>query len=262
MDFGLQGKRALVLAASRGLGFGSAKAIAAEGASVVIAGRIADTLNAAADEIARSAGKRPHTIVADLTVEGAGASVFEAAVKLVGGIDVLVNNTGGPPARQAKDVTAADIRGQLNGMVANIVEITHLAVPGMRERKWGRIVTIASSGTIAPIPNLALSNALRAALTGYMKTLAAEVAADGVTVNMALPGRIQTQRVDELDAVNAAHSGKSLEDVRKGAALTIPAGRYGTADEFGAVVCFLASAQASYVTGSQIRIDGGAVRSV
>ena len=262
MDFGLKGKRVLVLAASRGLGFGSAKAIAAEGAELVIVGRNAGTLDQAAAEISNASGVKPKTIVADLTSPGAGAAVFKAAVELMGGIDVLVNNTGGPPAKLARDVTADDIRAQLNGMVANIIEVTHLALSGMRERKWGRIITVASSGTIAPIPNLALSNALRASVVGYMKTLAAEVAAEGITVNIVLPGRIQTQRVDELDAVNAKREGKPVEDIRKSASAAIPAGRYGTADEFGAAVCFLASTQASYITGSQIRVDGGAVRSV
>ena len=132
----------------------------------------------------------------------------------------------------------------------------------MRERRWGRVITVASSGVVAPIPNLALSNALRAALLGWSKTLASEVAADGVTVNMVLPGRIATSRVEALDKAASTRTGKTVEEVAKAALATIPAGRYGEPEEFAAAAVFLASPQASYVTGTTLRVDGGALRNV
>jgi 3-oxoacyl-[acyl-carrier protein] reductase len=147
-------------------------------------------------------------------------------------------------------------------MVVPIFKLAGLVLPGMLERRWGRILTIASSGVVQPIPNLVISNALRASLVGWSKTLASEVAKDGVTVNLVLPGRIETDRVGELDAINAKAQGKTPEDVAAAARATIPAGRYGRVEEFAEVVCFLASERASYVTGSMIRVDGGAVRSV
>ena len=147
-------------------------------------------------------------------------------------------------------------------MVMSLVDLTGALVPGMRERRWGRVITVASSGIVAPIPNLALSNALRSALLGWSKTLASEVAADGVTVNMVLPGRIATSRVEALDKANAARTGKSMEEVEKAALATIPTGRYGEPDEFAAAAVFLASRQAAYITGTTIRVDGGALRNV
>ena len=143
-----------------------------------------------------------------------------------------------------------------------IFKLAALVLPGMRERGWGRILTIASTGVVQPIPNLVMSNALRSSLVGWSKTLAAEVAKDGVTANLVLPGRIQTDRVDELDAANAKAQGKSVEEIAAAARASIPAGRYGRVEEFADTVCFLASERASYITGSLVRVDGGAVRSV
>src|SRR5215210_5435701 len=147
-------------------------------------------------------------------------------------------------------------------MVAPIFRLASLVLPGMLERRWGRILTIASSGVVQPIPNLVISNALRASLVGWSKTLASEVAKEGVIVNVVLPGRIETDRVGELDAANAKAQGKTPDEIAVAARAMIPAGRYGRVEEFADTVCFLASERASYITGSMIRVDGGAVRSV
>ncbi|WP_420410517.1 SDR family oxidoreductase [Hoeflea sp.] len=262
MDLGLTGKRALVLASSRGLGLGIAEAIAAEGCDVMITGRSADKLEAAAAAInARGAGKA-HFTVSDLTERATPALLEEAVKAEFGDIDILVNNTGGPPPGPMSGADLDVVHRQFEIMVLSVMDLTNRLLPGMRSRNWGRVLTVASSGVIQPIPNLGLSNALRAALVGWSKSMANEVAADGVTFNMLLPGRIGTERLKELDAANAERSGKSLEDVAEAARAQIPAGRYGAVEEFGATAAFLVSAKASYINGSMIRCDGGAIKSV
>jgi 3-oxoacyl-[acyl-carrier protein] reductase len=260
MDLGLKGKRALVLSSSKGLGRGCAEALAREGADVFMTARSADKLEAAAASINAGGAGRAHTMAADLTKD-AGA-IVDKAMATLGGIDILVANTGGPPARTAVDVKPEDWTPMFEAMVMPVFRIAGLVLPGMRERGFGRIVTIASSGVLQPIPNLAMSNTLRSALVGWSKTLSNEVAGDGVTVNMVLPGRIQTDRLGELDKANADRQGKPVEDIAKAAIAQIPAGRYGRVEEFADMVCFLASERASYVTGSLIRVDGGAVKGV
>ena len=260
MDLGLKGKRALVLSSSRGLGLGVARSLAREGADILMTARSGDRLEAAAKAINGEGAGRAHTYVGDLA-ENVEA-IHEAAAKALGGIDILVANTGGPPARTALAARPEEWVPQFEAMVLPIVKLAALALPGMRERGWGRILTIASTGVVQPIPNLVMSNALRSALVGWSKTLAAEVAKDGITANLVLPGRIQTDRVDELDAANAKAQGKSVEEIAAAARGSIPAGRYGRVEEFADAVCFLASERASYITGSLLRVDGGAVRSV
>ncbi len=262
MDFGIKGKKALVLAASRGLGLGIAEALAAEGVDLLLVGRTAERLekNAAAIN-ARGAGKAA-ILAIDLGAPGAVDAIHAEAMKVLGQVDILINNSGGPPAKTALQVVPEEIPVHLAQMVLPQIGLANKVLPGMRERKWGRIVNVASSGLIQPIANLALSNAIRPMLLGWAKTLAEEVAADGVTVNMILPGRIATDRIAELDAANAARVGKSVDEVSAASKATIPAKRLGTAEEFGATAAFLCSQQAAYITGSQIRVDGGALRNV
>ena len=261
MDLGLKGKRALVLSSSRGLGLGVARSLAREGADILMTARSGERLEAAAKAINGEGAGRAHTYVGDLA-ENVEA-IHEAAVKALGGIDILVANTGGPPGPDgARRARPEEWVPQFEAMVLPIFKLAALVLPGMRERGWGRILTIASTGVVQPIPNLVMSNALRSSLVGWSKTLAAEVAKDGITANLVLPGRIQTDRVDELDAANAKAQGKSVEEIAAAARASIPAGRYGRVEEFADVVCFLASERASYITGSLIRVDGGAVRSI
>lgn len=262
MDLGLNGKRALVMSSSRGLGLGIAKALAAEGANVLLSGRTADKLAAACTAINAQGQGRADFVTADLTDPSAVATLAAAAADILGGVDILINNTGGPPPGHMADADMGVLEAQFDAMVLSVMKLTARLLPDMRAQGWGRIITIGSSGVIQPIPNLGLSNALRSALVGWSKSLSLDVAADGVTVNMLLPGRIHTERVDELDAAAAKRTGQTLDDTRAASRATIPAGRYGDVAEFAAVAAFLASVPASYVTGSLIRCDGGAIKSV
>jgi 3-oxoacyl-[acyl-carrier protein] reductase len=180
----------------------------------------------------------------------------------LGPIDILVNNTGGPAPSLAADTPTETWRREFETMVASVIAITAAVLPSMRRRGWGRVITSASSGVVTPIPNLAVSNALRSALVGWSKTLAREVARDGVTVNVVVPGRIATARVRALDEARAAREGRTAEEVAARSAADIPIGRYGRPEEYASVVAFLASVQSSYVTGSLIRVDGGLIASV
>jgi 3-oxoacyl-[acyl-carrier protein] reductase len=260
MDLGLKGKRALVLSSSRGLGRGVAEALAAEGADLVMSARSEDKLRAAAEAINAAGRGRACYIAADLKSEA--DAIHARAMDVLGGVDILIANTGGPPAGTALTVQAEAWVPQFEAMVLPIFKLAGLVLPGMRAAGFGRIVTIASSGVVQPIPNLVISNALRSSIVGWSKTLASEVAKDGVTVNLVLPGRIETDRTVEIDAANAKREGKSVEEVEAASMALIPAARYGRVEEFASVVCFLASERASYVTGSLIRVDGGAIRSV
>jgi 3-oxoacyl-[acyl-carrier protein] reductase len=201
-------------------------------------------------------------LVADLSVPGSVDKIYEAAQQHLGGVDILINNTGGPPALAAMDVETGDWSRYFEAMVTPLFALTQKVLPQMRAQKWGRIITLASTGVVQPLPNLALSNTLRSAIVGWSKTLSNEVASDGITVNMVLPGRIQTDRIDELDAGFAARTGKSVEEVKEAVKVSIPMGRIGRVEEFADTVCFLASTRASYITGSLIKVDGGAVKGI
>lgn len=255
MDTGLQGRTALVPGASSGIGLAVATALAAEGANVVLAARRGDLVRAEAAKLGSAVG-----VEVDLTTQDGPASLLEQASQHFGAVDVLVLNGGGPPPGEAASLDADQLTHGVHQLLVQHQRLVSAVLPGMRERGWGRIVAVGSSGVQQPLERLALSNVGRAALAGYLKTLAGEVAADGVTVNMVLPGRIDTDRVASLDSAAAERTGSTPEKVRASSEAGIPAGRYGTPQEFAAVVTFLASTAASYVTGEQIRCDGGMVR--
>lgn len=254
MDFGFAGRKALVVGASRGLGAACARLLAQEGAQVFAAARDTKAIET------WSAGTAVTPVALDLANPASVADVGRAMA--AEGIDILVNNGGGPAAGPAKGQTAEAWQAAFNSMATSIFSLTEALLPGMIERRFGRVITIGSSGVVAPIANLALSNGVRAAVAGWSKTLAAEVASHGVTVNMVLPGRIATDRVRELDEGKAKKTGVPLDKVEEDSRATIPVGRYGRPEEFAAVVTFLASQQASYVTGSMIRADGGMLRNL
>jgi 3-oxoacyl-[acyl-carrier protein] reductase len=197
--------------------------------------------------------------LADLSVIDANIARIESEL---GPVDILINNTGGPPPTTAAGQDPALWAKQFQAMVVSVIAITDRVLPGMKARGWGRILTSTSSGIIAPIPNLALSNALRMSLVGWSKTLAHEVAKDGITANIVVPGRIATARVATLDNARAKREGRSVEEVAAESAATIPVGRYGKPEEYADVVVFLASTRATYITGAVIRVDGGMTTSI
>lgn len=257
MDLGLHGRTAFVAASTGGLGRATAEALGHEGANVIVTGRRGEV----AEEIAEGL---PSAIGIELDVMDPASrdrAVLEAE-SVFGPIDVLVLNGPGPHPRTAADATGADIVAAFHQLVEPAQHLVARTLTGMRRRRWGRILAIGSSGIVSPLPNLVGSNLGRAALAGYLKTLASEVAADGVTVNLLLPGRIATDRLRQLDDARAAREGIPASEVRRRSESAIPIGRYGDPAEFGAMAAFLCGAQASYVTGVALRCDGGLIRSL
>ncbi|MCD2513412.1 SDR family oxidoreductase [Comamonas endophytica] len=261
MDLGLNGKTALVLGAGGGLGGAIARTLAREGAQVALADIDLAAARAVADEINASGAKAIalQWDLGDLAVIEPNILHIESEL---GPVDVLVNNTGGPPPTPVAGQSSALWSKHFQSMVMSVIAITDRVLPGMRERRFGRIVTSTSSGVVAPIANLGLSNALRMTLLGWSKTLAREVGRDGITSNIVLPGRVATARIQFLDEQKAQREGRAVEEVSRESTAAIPVGRYGDPQEYADVVAFLASSRASYVTGSVVRVDGGLLANV
>ncbi|MGR5141088.1 SDR family oxidoreductase [Photobacterium sp. DNB23_23_1] len=261
MDLGLKNRKAIVIGAARGLGAAIAKSLLAEGVEVIAFVRDTEVLLQAHTHLPEEQKQRLHPVSMDLSdIESVKAAVLKA--QELGGADILVGNCGGPPPCAAEEAIHADWLKHFEAMAANLFWLTQSCLPKMKEQGWGRIAYITSSGVEQPIPRLALSNSIRSAVVGWSKSLANEVAKNGVTVNCVLPGRIHTHRVDQLDQAAATRQGKSLDEVALASKASIPAERYGTPQEFADVVTFLVSERASYVTGGKIRVDGGAIRSI
>jgi 3-oxoacyl-[acyl-carrier protein] reductase len=261
MDFGLKDKTALVLGGGGGLGRAIAKALAGEGAKVAVAGIGAKSIAGTEAALAAIGGKSMGLIwdLSDLAQIDAHIAKIETEL---GPVDILVNNTGGPPPTPASGQNPALWSKHFQAMVLSVIAITDRVLPNMRARHWGRVITSTSSGVVSPIPNLAISNALRLSLVGWSKTLAREVAKDGITANIIVPGRIATDRIKFLDEAKAKREARSVEDVLTESTGSIPVGRYGKPEEYGDVVAFLSSERAAYVTGSVIRVDGGLIASI
>jgi 3-oxoacyl-[acyl-carrier protein] reductase len=250
MDLGIDGRVALVMGASKGIGRGIAGALAREGARVAIASRSRERLDATAAEL----GGEVSAFVADAGDLDRLAELPGEVEAALGPIDILVTNTGGPPRGGPFDNSIAEWEEAYRSLVLGVRVLVEGTLPGMRERGWGRIVNVGSNSTVEPIPALVISNSVRLAAVGFLKTLSREIAADGVTVNTVVTGKFATDRL-------AANEG-SLENAERSARETVPAGRLGLPEEFGDLVAFLASERAAYVTGTTIPIDGGLLRSV
>lgn len=259
MDLQLSGKRALVMGGSKGLGLACAEALAGEGCAIALSSRDPDR---AAGTLAATARVPVYPIAANVESAAAMDALADEAVARLGGVDIVILNHGGPPPCSALEMTAEQLDAWYRIIVAHPIRLAMRLLPAMRERKFGRIIAVGSAGMIQPIPNLAISNVLRAAIVGWTKTLSNEVAADGVTVNVLAPGAIRTDRSLQTAGVNAAREGIEVEEWIRRRAANIPAGRYGQPPEYGAVAAFLASPLASYITGTVTRADGGMVRSV
>lgn len=261
MDLGLDGKVALVLGGGGGLGSAIALTLGREGARVVVADLSGEAAAKSAAAIT-AAGGQALALTWDLADLGAIDAHIGTIESEFGPVDILVNNTGGPPPTTASGQDTALWQTHFQAMVLSVIAITDRVLPGMKASGWGRIITSTSSGVVAPIPNLGISNALRMTLVGWSKTLAREVGRSGITANIVLPGRVATGRILFLDEQKAKREGRTVEDVATESTAAIAVGRYGDPQEYADMVTFLASKRASYITGSVIRIDGGLIASV
>ena len=260
MDLGLQDKVALVAASSKGLGYGIAKALAANGAKVSLCSRSADEVAAAAEAIAKDCGVETLATACDVRAAADIQAWVDKTASAWGAIDCLVVNAGGPPAKTLKEVSEADFQAAFELTLLSSFRMIHMTIPHMPS--GGSILTVTSGSIKEPIPRLGLSTIMRAGVAGMVKTLADELAGDGIRLNNLIPGRIDTDRVAQLDAVTSEKTGLSMEEVKSRAIASIPLGRYGTIDDFGAAGAFLLSPAASYITGATLRVDGGAMRSI
>ncbi len=262
MDLGLRGKVALVAASSRGLGRAIAEELAGEGAQLVICARGEEALRTAAEEIRSRSGVTVVDVAADVSETAGLERVVKSAFDAFGRVDILVTNSGGPPSGTFDSLTAEMWDAAARLLLTSAVGLTRAVLPGMKERRWGRIINVTSIAAKQPVEGLLLSNSLRAAVTGFAKTLASEVAPHGITVNNILPGYTRTERVEELARAIGERSGKPAADAFAKWEKEIPMGRLGEPREFAALAAFLASERASYITGSSIAVDGGWIRSL
>jgi 3-oxoacyl-[acyl-carrier protein] reductase len=264
MDLGLKNRRALVMGGTKGLGRSIADALAEEGAALVISGRDQGRLDEAAAGLKAKGAASATGVVADVAAGKAMDTLADAAVAAMGGVDILVLNHGGPPQCTAADMTEAALVEWFQQIVVSPIRIANRLLPAMRERGWGRIIVVGSTGMQQPIPTLALSNTLRASIWAWLKTLSGEVMKDGVTMNVLAPGTILTDRTRDSAAALGRQKNISFDEAlaerMADAVKQIPAGRVGMPGEYGPMGAFLASDKAGYITGSMIRVDGGRIR--
>lgn len=257
MDLGLKGKVAVVTGASQGLGKATALSLAREGCNLVINSRNPEKIEATAAEIRAATGAQVVAVAADVAIAEGCEQVVRAAYDRFGRADILIVNAGGPPAGFFSKFTDADWQKAFDLTLMSAVRLVRGVLPQMQAQKWGRIVLIASGSIKVPIPSLLFSNVFRAGAAQLMKTLSREVAKDGVTINTVCPGRIDTERVRFLDEFNAKNAGKTAEEIKAAELTGIPAGRYGTTEEYANAVAFICSEAASYITGVTLQVDGG-----
>jgi 3-oxoacyl-[acyl-carrier protein] reductase len=262
MNLGLKGRVALVAAASRGLGRAVAEELAAEGASLVLCARGQEALERTAEQIRTSSGVPVLSIAADVSQARDVERLVQAAIKRFDAVDILVTNAGGPRAGKFESLSRDSWEEATRLTLFSVLELTRLVLPGMKKRHWGRILNVTSIAVKQPVDNLMLSNSLRAGVTGFARTLANEVAADGITVNNILPGYTRTERVEELAQMMAKNEGITPEEFIARWEREIPMKRLAEPREFAALAAFLVSERAAYITGTSIPVDGGWIRSL
>lgn len=258
MDLKLTGKRALVTAASRGLGYATALGLAREGTALVICSRDEARIQEAAWKIRAETGATVEALVADVSSAEEAARLVAYTVTTLGGLDIVVHNAGGPPAGDFLSLTDAQWQKAFDQNLMSLVRLVNAAAPELKKAGGGRILTIASSSIKQPIPGLVLSNAFRTGVYGLVKTLARELGPSSILLNVVAPGRIQTERIEELDQATASRRGVDLQQVKEESVASIPLGRLGTPEEFANLLVFLASDAGRYISGQAIIVDGGA----
>jgi 3-oxoacyl-[acyl-carrier protein] reductase len=262
MELGLKGKVAMVAGASRGLGYAVARGLAAEGVKVSMSSRDESKIADAAKRIAAETYADTFAMAVDVRSAESLTAWHAKTMEKFGGVDLLFVNAGGPPAGTTLSFDDAAWQGAFELLVLSAVRMVRLAVPSMKSRGGGAIVVSTSSAVKEPIPNLALSNVIRSSVSALSKTLANELAADNIRVNHLLPGRIDTDRVRELDTMRGKAAGTSADDIKASYSKVIPLGRYGAPNEFGSAAVFLFSDAARYITGASLQVDGGLIKNV
>ncbi|HEV8303560.1 MAG TPA: SDR family oxidoreductase [Gemmatimonadales bacterium] len=262
MDLGLGGRVALVCGSTRGLGRAVAKALSQEGARIAVNGRHDEAVRRAAEELEGETGNPVVPFAADVSVPDQAEQLVQRVAKELGRLDVLFCNASGPPAAPFKDQPREAWHRAVELNLFSTIHLAAAALPIMRKVQWGRIVCLASVAAKQPLPGLILSTTARAGVLGFAKALADEVAADGITVNCVCPGFIATERIAELTETRAKREKRASQDVMRDMVADIPMGRMGRPDELGAIVTFLASDRASYITGAVLQVDGGFTRSI
>jgi 3-oxoacyl-[acyl-carrier protein] reductase len=263
MDLGLRGRVAMVAAASKGIGKGVARALLEEGTRVSMCSRSPESLEAARKDLEPAAGDRGElrTFPCDVSKADELARWHEQTVRSLGPVEILVTNTGGPPAARLLDLSEAQWESGIESTLMNVVRLSRLVLPGMRERRWGRIVHLTSLVAKQPIDLLTISSTLRAGLSALTRTMASQFASEGICINAVLPGHVMTDRQVHLNEIRSKEQGIPVEEFARRVQATIPLGRYGTTREIGDVVAFLCSERASYVTGASLQVDGGVIQS-